>query len=137
MVSYRPDGRLYDTRGVEVDVEVPVVPTDLIRGGSDSALEAAERLILGSGYWSSFKLAGDQEAEGVHHKGTKSTKRTTTGGKAPHHASLPPLCGLSPCPLCLCGWFPPGIRPRQEFKLDHFRTDGRRPIGWSWPIAAG
>lgn len=46
MVSYRPDGRLYDTRGVEVDVEVPVLPTDLIRGGTDSALEAAERWLL-------------------------------------------------------------------------------------------
>ena len=43
MASFRPDGRLYDGRGVEVDHLVPVLPTDLIVGGTDSALEAAIR----------------------------------------------------------------------------------------------
>jgi C-terminal processing protease CtpA/Prc len=46
MVSYRPDGRLYDGRGVEVDIEVHPAPTDLIAGGTDSVLDAAERVIL-------------------------------------------------------------------------------------------
>ena len=45
MVSYRPDGRLYDGRGVEVDVPIAIQPTDLIEGGTDTVLEAAiERL---------------------------------------------------------------------------------------------
>lgn len=41
MVSYRPDGRLYDGRGVEVDVELPLQATDLLQGGTDSVLESA------------------------------------------------------------------------------------------------
>lgn len=41
MASFRPDGRLYDGRGVEVDVEIHVQPTDLIEGGTDSVLDAA------------------------------------------------------------------------------------------------
>lgn len=41
MASYRPDGRLYDGRGVEVDVEVATRPTDLLEGGTDTVLDAA------------------------------------------------------------------------------------------------
>jgi C-terminal processing protease CtpA/Prc len=40
IASYRPDGKLYDGRGVEPDVEVKPVPTDLI-GRTDSVLDAA------------------------------------------------------------------------------------------------
>jgi C-terminal processing protease CtpA/Prc len=40
MVSYRPDGRLYDGLGIEPDVVVECVATDLI-GKSDAVLDAA------------------------------------------------------------------------------------------------
>jgi len=48
MVSYQPDGRLYDGRGVEVDVEVPAAPMDYLVGGSDTVLEAGIEWILES-----------------------------------------------------------------------------------------
>lgn len=41
MASFRPDGRLYDGRGVEVDVKLAIKPTDLINNGTDSVLTAA------------------------------------------------------------------------------------------------
>lgn len=41
MASYRPDGRLYDGRGIEVDVEVLPEPTDFVHGGGDAVLSAA------------------------------------------------------------------------------------------------
>jgi len=41
MASFRPDGRLYDGRGVEVDVEVAPAPGDFLRAGGDAQLEAA------------------------------------------------------------------------------------------------
>ena len=41
MASFRPDGRLYDGRGVEVDVPVNRQPTDLLRGHGDTVLNAA------------------------------------------------------------------------------------------------
>jgi len=41
MASFRPDGRLYDGRGIEVDVEVLPAPEDFLRAGGDSQLEAA------------------------------------------------------------------------------------------------
>jgi len=45
MASFRPDGRLYDGRGIEVDVEVLPAPGDFLRSGGDAQLEAAlERL---------------------------------------------------------------------------------------------
>ncbi|GJM22762.1 MAG: hypothetical protein DHS20C15_26770 [Planctomycetota bacterium] len=45
MASFRTDGRLYDGRGIEVDVQVEIQATDLLRGGTDSVLAAAlERL---------------------------------------------------------------------------------------------
>lgn len=40
MASFRPDGRLYEGRGVEPDIEVKPVATDFI-GQSDTAIEAA------------------------------------------------------------------------------------------------
>ncbi|QDU83967.1 Peptidase family S41 [Planctomycetes bacterium Pla163] len=46
MASFRPDGRLYDGRGVEVDIEVPIQPTDLVRAGTDTVLEAALARVL-------------------------------------------------------------------------------------------
>jgi hypothetical protein len=46
MVSYRPDGRLYDTRGIEVDIEIRPAPADLVVGGADRVLDAAELFIL-------------------------------------------------------------------------------------------
>ena len=48
MVSYQPNGRLYDGRGVEVDVEVPAAPMDYLVGGSDTVLEAGIEWILES-----------------------------------------------------------------------------------------
>ena len=45
MASFRPDGRLYDGRGVEVDVEVPADPGDFLFGGGDRRLSAAMRLL--------------------------------------------------------------------------------------------
>jgi len=41
MASFRPDGRLYDGRGIEVDVEVLPDPGDFLIGGGDAQLEAA------------------------------------------------------------------------------------------------
>ena len=41
MASFRPDGRLYDGRGIEVDVEVLPAPEDFLRAGGDAQLEAA------------------------------------------------------------------------------------------------
>ena len=49
MASYRPDGRLYDGRGIEVDFEVKPQPEDFINGGSDSVLEAALARLLETG----------------------------------------------------------------------------------------
>lgn len=45
MASFRPDGRLYDGRGVEVDVEVLRAPGDLLREGEDVQLQAALGLL--------------------------------------------------------------------------------------------
>ncbi|MEM1453022.1 MAG: S41 family peptidase [Planctomycetota bacterium] len=45
MASFRPDGRTYDGRGVEVDVEVPREAGDLLRGGGDAQLDAAVEVI--------------------------------------------------------------------------------------------
>ncbi|MEE2889567.1 MAG: hypothetical protein VX404_03905, partial [Planctomycetota bacterium] len=45
MASFRPNGWLYDGRGIEVDIEVHPDPTFFINGGRDKALERAiERL---------------------------------------------------------------------------------------------
>jgi C-terminal processing protease CtpA/Prc len=41
MASFRPDGRLYDGRGIEVDVEVLPAPGDFLRAGGDAQLKAA------------------------------------------------------------------------------------------------
>ena len=41
MASFRPDGRLYDGRGIEVDVEVLPDPGDFLIGGGDAQLKAA------------------------------------------------------------------------------------------------
>ena len=41
MASFRPDGRLYDGRGIEVDVEVLPNPEDFVVGKRDAQLEAA------------------------------------------------------------------------------------------------
>ena len=41
MASFRPDGRLYDGRGIEVDIEVGADPQDFIHSGQDSVLKAA------------------------------------------------------------------------------------------------
>lgn len=41
MASYRPNGRLYDGRGIEVDFEVLPGPTDFVHGGGDAVLTAA------------------------------------------------------------------------------------------------
>ena len=41
MISFDPDGRLYDTRGYEPDLPHPPVPEDFLRGGGDSTLTAA------------------------------------------------------------------------------------------------
>jgi C-terminal processing protease CtpA/Prc len=46
MASFRPDGRMYDGRGVEVDIEVNPVPQDYIIRGSDTLLDAAIEKIL-------------------------------------------------------------------------------------------
>jgi len=45
MASFRPDGRLYDGRGVEADVRVLPVPGDLLHGGEDVQLQAALALL--------------------------------------------------------------------------------------------
>lgn len=41
MASFRPDGRLYDGRGIEVDAEVQPNPESFLEVGRDAALEAA------------------------------------------------------------------------------------------------
>ena len=41
MASFRPDGRLYDGRGIEVDEEVLPAPEDFLIGGGDTQLDAA------------------------------------------------------------------------------------------------
>lgn len=43
MASFRPNGKLYDGRGVEVDIEVQSDPTFYIDGGQDRALERARQ----------------------------------------------------------------------------------------------
>lgn len=45
MASFRADGRLYDGRGVEVDIEVLLQPTDLLLNGSDTVLDTAVKHI--------------------------------------------------------------------------------------------
>ena len=50
MASFRPDGRLYDGRGVEVDVEVEPEPEYFIAGGDDEV--AAYDAVDGSFVWS-------------------------------------------------------------------------------------
>jgi hypothetical protein len=44
MLSYRPDGKFYDGRGIEPDVVVPAVPTDWT-GKTDTQLDAAVKLL--------------------------------------------------------------------------------------------
>ena len=41
MASFRPDGRLYDGRGIEVDIEVLPAPGDFLQFGGDAQLKAA------------------------------------------------------------------------------------------------
>ena len=41
MASFRPDGRLYDGRGIEVDVEIDPTAEFLLRDGEDNVLKAA------------------------------------------------------------------------------------------------
>jgi hypothetical protein len=41
MASFRPNGWLYDGRGIEVDIEVHPDPTFFIEGGRDDVLLAA------------------------------------------------------------------------------------------------
>jgi C-terminal processing protease CtpA/Prc len=41
MASFRPNGKLYDGNGVEVDIEVHPDPSFFIKGGHDRVLEAA------------------------------------------------------------------------------------------------
>ena len=41
MASFRPDGRLYDGRGIEVDMEVMPGPRYFLNGGDDAVLDAA------------------------------------------------------------------------------------------------
>ena len=48
MASYRPNGRLYDGRGIEVDVEVKPAPMDFIHDGSNSVLDSAVEFLKGS-----------------------------------------------------------------------------------------
>lgn len=47
MASYRPDGRLYDGRGVHPDVLVPVLPEYHVLNGPDPILERAQQLVSG------------------------------------------------------------------------------------------
>jgi hypothetical protein len=46
MASFRSDGRLYDGRGIEVDMEVLPTPRDFLIAGSDSQLKVALEEIL-------------------------------------------------------------------------------------------
>lgn len=43
MASFRPNGKLYDGRGIEVDIEVQSDPSFFIEGGQDKALERARQ----------------------------------------------------------------------------------------------
>lgn len=45
MASFRPDGRLYDGRGIEVDHEILLEPGGFLIGGVDNQLEAAVQLL--------------------------------------------------------------------------------------------
>jgi hypothetical protein len=45
MASFRPNGWLYDGRGIEVDIEVQPDPTFFVEGGRDNALKAAIELL--------------------------------------------------------------------------------------------
>jgi C-terminal processing protease CtpA/Prc len=47
MASFRPDGKLYDGRGVDPDVEAWPTPADVI-GRSDTVLDAAVKRAQGS-----------------------------------------------------------------------------------------
>ena len=47
MASFRPDGRLYDGRGIEVDLLVPPEPDSLLVGGEDNQLAAALDFLTG------------------------------------------------------------------------------------------
>ena len=49
MASFRPDGRMYDGRGIEVDVEVDPAPEFFTTSGDDAQLDAAVNHILKSG----------------------------------------------------------------------------------------
>ena len=46
MASFQPDGKLYDTNGIEPDVLVEPTPDYFIRGGSDPFLEKAMELLV-------------------------------------------------------------------------------------------
>jgi hypothetical protein len=41
MVSFQPDGKLFDGRGVTPHAVVPSIASDLVEGGTDSVLDAA------------------------------------------------------------------------------------------------
>ena len=41
MASFRPDGRMYDGRGIEVDIELNSEPVDFLINGGDAVLDAA------------------------------------------------------------------------------------------------
>ena len=47
MASFRPDGRLYDGRGVEVDVAIRPEPDHFLEGGRDVVLDAAVEILRG------------------------------------------------------------------------------------------
>ena len=48
MASFRPDGRLYDGRGVQVDVQMDPSPRYFLQGGQDALLDAAVTRIMRS-----------------------------------------------------------------------------------------
>lgn len=48
MASFRPDGRLYDGRGVEMDLTAQIQADDLLKDGTDSVLAAALAMIRDS-----------------------------------------------------------------------------------------
>jgi hypothetical protein len=45
MASFRPNGKLYDGNGVEVDIEVHPDPTYFIVGGQDDVLRTAIKFL--------------------------------------------------------------------------------------------
>ena len=45
MASFRPDGRTYDGRGIEVDIEIEPGIRDALWGGGDRGLNAAIKRI--------------------------------------------------------------------------------------------